>query len=356
MKVDPKIIQRYLDGTGKKGDKEKIMSWFSGLPKDPELRGAYKSYWDEMTVLPEVEGYDEEKMLNRIYHQIRIKESKSLEKTAKQKTLQMATTILARVAAVLFIPLVIYILINKERLTSTDSVVAWSEIMAPMGTRAKFSLPDGSTGYLNAGSSIRFPTVFKGKSREVALNGEAYFDVVSNPQKPFIVSGENIRVVAYGTSFNVEAYREDQINKVTLVEGKVEVFGDKNNTPRSLGLLTPGEMCVFNNTQSSSEFVRVDASKISSWKDGKLVFIDEPFSEVVKKLNRRYSVHIVIKDEGLKDYSYMATFEDESLDEALKLLKLSAPIEIKERKREKKADGLNGERTFEVNSKTKQRP
>jgi ferric-dicitrate binding protein FerR (iron transport regulator) len=189
--------------------------------------------------------------------------------------------------------------------------------------------------------------VFKGKSREVALNGEAYFDVISNPQKPFVVSGKNIRVVAYGTSFNVEAYPEDQMNKVTLVKGKVEVFGEKDNKTRSLGLLTPGEMCVFNSEQSSAEFVRVDASKITSWKDGKLVFINEPFSEVVKKLDRRYSVNIVIKDERLKDYSYLATFEDETLDEALNLLKLSAPIKIKEREREKKPDGSYGERTIE---------
>ena len=216
-----------------------------------------------------------------------------------------------------------------------------------MGTRTRFFLPDGSSGFLNAGSYIRFATVFKGKSREVILNGEAYFDVLSNPQKPFVVSGGNIKVVAYGTSFNVEAYPEDQVNKVTLVKGKVEVFGERNDKVRSLGILTPGEMCVYNNEESSSEFVRVDASKITSWKEGKLTFINEPFNEVVKKLNRRYSVNIVIKDERLKDYSYLATFEDETLDEVLNLLKLSAPIRIKEREREKRLDGSYKEKTIE---------
>ncbi|MDX9881377.1 MAG: DUF4974 domain-containing protein [Prolixibacteraceae bacterium] len=347
MKVEPYIIRRYLDGIGRKGDKETIMSWFSGLQTDAELRQVYKNYWDEMTDSPEKVGYSEEEMLGRIYHQIKIEESKSQAKPANRKMTQKIITIFTRVAAVLFIPLTIFILLNKDRLTSTDFDITYSEIYAPMGTRAKFFLPDGSTGYLNGGSSIRFASVFRGKSREVALNGEAYFDVVSNPQKPFVVSGKDIRVVAYGTSFNVEAYAEDQINKVTLVHGKVEVFGEKNNKAESLGILAPGEMCVINNEQSSSAFVRVDASKIISWKEGKLVFINEPFREVVKKLNRRYSVNIVIKDERLNDYSYLATFEDETLDEALKLLKLSAPIEIRDLGRDKKPDGSYGERTIE---------
>lgn len=347
MEVEPYIIKRYLDGAGKKGDKEKIMSWFSGLQTDAELRQVYKNYWNKMPDALIVEGYDEEKILGKIYHQIKIEESKSQAKPANRKITQKIITILTRVAAALFIPLTIFILLNKEQLRSTDVDIAYSEIYAPMGSRTKFSLPDGSSGYLNAGSSVRFATVFKGKSREVNLNGEAYFDVISNPQKPFVVSGKNIRVVAYGTSFNVEAYPEDLINKVTLVKGKVEVFGERNDKVRSLGILAPGEMCVYNNGKFSSEFVRVDASKITSWKEGKLVFVNEPFNEVVKKLNRRYSVNIVIKDERLKDYSYLATFEDETLDEALNLLRLSAPIKIKEREREKGLDGSYKGKTIE---------
>lgn len=347
-KVKPYIIKRYLDGKQKKGDKEMIVSWFSNLGTDTELRRFYKTYWDEMPVSEKLDGYNEEHILGKIYHQIKIEESKSQFKPVKYELTKKVTTILTRVAAVLFVPLTIFILLNKDRLATTDSNIAWSEIYAPMGTRTQFSLPDGSTGYLNAGSSIRFTSVFKGKSREVSLNGEAYFDVVSNPQKPFVVSGKNIRVVAYGTSFNVDAYPENLFNKVALVKGKVEVFEGKDENLKSMGMLSPGEMCVFNNENLTGQFVRVDVSKISSWKDGKLIFINEPLGEVVKKLNRRYSVNIVLKDEKLKNYSYLATFEDETLDQALHLLKLSAPIEIKERERERRPDGSFGERNIEL--------
>ncbi|MGV8092158.1 MAG: FecR family protein [Mangrovibacterium sp.] len=347
MKVDPHIIKRYLDGTGEKGDEEKIGYWFSNSGEEAELREAYNRYWNELPDTMETEGYDEAKMLGEIYHQIKIDESKSSKEPVKRNITQRIITILTRIAAVLFIPLTIFVLLNKERFTSTETGVAYSEIYAPMGTRTKFYLPDGSYGYLNAGSSIKFPTVFKEKSRDISLNGEAFFDVRSNPEKPFIVSGENIKVIAYGTSFNVEAYSEDQINRITLVHGKVEVFGKKNDEVRNLGILNPGEMCVFNEKESSYKFVQVNANNIVSWKDGRLVFINEPFNEVIKKLNRKYSVNMIIKDKKLNDYSYKATFEDETLDEALNLLKLSAPIEIKELQREKRPDGSFGEKTIE---------
>ena len=347
-KVKPHIIKRYLDGTGTKGDKEMIVSWFSNFETDTELRRFYKTYWDEMPVSEKLDGYNEEHILGKIYHQIKIEESNAQVKSVKHGLTKRVLNILTRVAAVLFVPLTIFILLNKDRLATTDSNIAWSEIYAPMGTLIQFSLPDGSTGYLNAGSSIRFASVFKGKTRDVALNGEAYFDVVTNPQKPFVVSGKNIRVVAYGTSFNVDAYSEDLFNKVTLVRGKVEVLGENREGIESLGMLTPGQMCLFNNENLTAQFVQVDASKITSWKDGKLVFINEPLGEVVKKLNRRYSVNIVINDEQLKNYSYLATFEDETLDQALQLLKLSAPIEIKEKEREKRPDGSLGERNIEL--------
>jgi len=348
MKVDPHIIKRYLDQAGKKGDKEKILSWFSGIQTEHDLRQAYHRYWNEMTGTPEAEAhYDADMVLGKIYRQIKIEESKVTGKAGNRSITQKIISMVTRVAAVLFIPLTIFIYINKERLTATGAGAAYSEIYAPPGTRTRFSLPDGSTGYLNARSSIRFSPVFKEKSREVTLNGEAYFDVRSNPRKPFIVSGGKVKVIAYGTAFNVESYPGDRINKVTLVNGKVEVIGERNNKPESLGILTPGEMCVFNIEKSSSGIIQVDTQKITSWKDGKLVFINEPFNEVIKKLNRRYSVNMVVKDERLKDYSYLATFEDETLDEALKLLKLSAPIEINELERKKKPDGSYGERTIE---------
>lgn len=354
MKVDFQIIKRYLDGNGQEGDREKIVSWFSRQETEKDLHEQYRCYWNDMPETLRTEGYDEEKVLGKIYHEIKLEESKLSEKSERKRITRKIVTVLTRVAAILFIPLTILVLMNRGRFMYSEVYPAYSEIHAPKGTHTKFDLPDGSSGYLNGGSTVRFPTLFKGKNREVSLEGEAYFDVRSNPQRPFIVSGQNIKVVAYGTSFNVEVYPEDKINRVTLVKGKVQVKANESDRSQHLGTLLPGEMCVFDKEDSSSRIVSVDAEKIVSWKDGKLVFINEPFDEVVKKLNRRYGVNIVIEDKKLKDYTYLATFpEDETLDEVLKLLTISAPIKVTDLGREIGPDGSYGERTIKFRYKIK---
>ena len=348
MSVDFQIIKRYLDGKGKQEDLETILSWFSGDETQADLRDQYYHYWNDLTGDNPLEGYDEEKMLGKIYHEIKLEESKLAEKQRKLRVRSMVANYLTRVAAVLFIPMTIIAFMNWQHSVKTASYPVYSEIYAPKGTHTKFNLPDGSSGYLNGGSKVRFPTVFAGDSREVNLDGEAYFDVRTNPDKPFVVSGQHIKVIAYGTAFNVEAYPEDRIEKVTLVKGKVEVRGGKEGHVKTMGVLTPGEMCVFDKKNFSGQFVEVDAEKVVSWKDGKLMFVNEPFEEVVRKLNRRYGVNITIGDEKLKDYTYLATFvEDETLDEVLKLLALSAPIEVTDLGRKIQPDGSYGERTIE---------
>jgi ferric-dicitrate binding protein FerR (iron transport regulator) len=216
-----------------------------------------------------------------------------------------------------------------------------------------FYLPDGSTGYLNSGSHLKFPAEFKGKSRKVELKGEAYFDVLSNPRKPFIVSGTSINVIAHGTSFNVMAFPEDKINQVTLVSGEVKIQGKRDGHIQNIGILKPDQMCIYDESSSFYRFVPVDANRIVAWKAGKLIFRDEPFEEVVKRLNRRYNTNMVIKDEKLKSYKYLATFEDETLDEVIKLIKISAPIEVRELAREKNQDGTFDKRTIEFYYKPK---
>lgn len=346
MEVDYQIIKRFLDGDGQKEDQTKILSWFSNFQAEGNLRKGYLRYWNkELSGDLNIEGYDSDKVLGKIYHAIKLEESRS---TIKRKAINRVINTITRVAAVLFIPLTIFLLINKERYIETKADVTYSEIYAPLGTRTMFYLPDGSSGYLNGGSTLKFPTAFIGESREVDLKGEAYFDVLSNPEKPFIVYGENVNVVAHGTSFNVEAFPEDNTNKVTLVKGQVEVLGKKNGQIQKLGTLEPNQMCIYDKRTSFYKFMDVDADKIIAWKEGKLVFINEPLEEVIKELNRRYNINMIIKDSKLKEYTYLATFEDESLDEVIKLLKLSAPIEVKDFGRKRKPDGAFEKRVIEL--------
>lgn len=345
MEVDFQFIKRYLEGNGRDGDKEIISMWFSDLKTESDIRKYYLRSWNELAQKPYNEGYDGSTILGRIYHEIKLEESRTLP---QKRVMTRIINIVSKVAAVLFIPLITFLFIYRSNFIPDASKTAYSELYSPLGTRTMFYLPDGSSGWLNSGSYLEFPMEFKGKSREVVLRGEAYFDVISNAKKPFIVSGANIEVVAYGTSFNVLAYPEDQIIDITLVSGSIKVSGKQDDWIQYFGTLKPDQMCSYDLSTSSYKITTVDANKIISWKEGKLVFGNESLKEVVRKINRWYNVNIIIEDEILESYTYLATFEDETLDEVLKLLTLSAPIGYKDLGRERRADGTFEKREIEL--------
>ena len=345
MEVDFQVLKRYLEGEGKDEDRKIIISWFSNIQAERDLRKQYHAYWNELAPKPENKGYDGSLILDKIYHKIKLEESSEL---AGKRLKKRFINIISRVAAILFIPVVASILIFRNDFIPHTGEIAYSEIYSPLGTRTQFYLPDGSSGWLNGGSYLEFPLQFKEKTREVDLRGEAYFDVRSNPKKPFIVKADNIEVVAHGTSFNVMAYPTEQIISITLVNGHINVSGIKNGNSKDVELTEPGYTCSYDLKTLSYKTSMVDINKIISWKDGRLVFRDEPFDEVVRKINRWYNVKIIIKDKILESYNYRSTFEDETLDEVLKLLKLSAPIDYKDIGREIRKDGTFEKRVIEL--------
>jgi ferric-dicitrate binding protein FerR (iron transport regulator) len=247
-----------------------------------------------------------------------------------------------KIAAVLLIPLVLgnllYFLFRANNYTTTQEPV-YNELFAAFGTRSALKLSDGSSVWLNSGSSIKYPDRFVGNNRTVVLKGEAYFEVESNREKPFIVETSSLSVKATGTKFNVSGYTSAEEAEVTLVSGKVEVSltDDKKNIKSST--LDINQHFSFNKVNGTTSIVNEDTYKYISWKDGKLVFRNEPLSQVVKEISQLFNIDIEIKGEELLNYSYRATFQDESLVEILKLLKMSSPIDYIEVKRDPLPDG-----------------
>jgi ferric-dicitrate binding protein FerR (iron transport regulator) len=284
-------------------------------------------------------------MLGRIYHKMKNDEFRKLP---GKKGIVRILNVISKVAAVLFIPLVVYLWITKGSDFPITAETAYSEIYSPLGTRTMFYLPDGSTGWLNGGSSLEFSTQFSGKTREVHLDGEAYFDVITDSKKPFVVKGEHTDVLAYGTSFNVQTYRKDPEIRVTLVSGNIKLLAKIDGVELSLADLKPDQMCVYNPDQRQYHIETADVKTVTAWKEGKLAFRNETFTEVVRKIKRWYNVELFIIDEALRSYTYQATFVDETLDEVLKLLQHSAPIQYKDLGREKGADGTFGKRRIEL--------
>lgn len=336
---------RYLDENGSDEDKCIVKQWFTNTDMENELNEKSLQFWDEIPLEPNVKGYSGAHILDQIHHKIKIEEAVFLNKpNPKIRFIKYLT----RIAAILFIPLLAASLLFYLQDNSFRNVVSYSEIHAPIGARTNFYLPDGSTGWLNGGSSLKFPTQFGGKVRDVLLTGEAYFNVMSNHKKPFIVSTENIDVKVFGTTFNVIAYADEQITEVTLESGQIEVFKKTNNIIESIGVLKPNESCIYDFQSDSSKILSINSTEKLSWLDGKLTFKYEPFEEVVRKINRWYNVDIVIKDKLLESYIYYGTFKDETLDEVLKLLQYTAPISCKDIERERKQDGTFEKRKIEI--------
>ncbi|MCX6327247.1 MAG: DUF4974 domain-containing protein [Bacteroidia bacterium] len=344
-KKDIKILFRYLKENGSDGDKCIINQLFTDTDMEHELNEKSLQFWDEIPLKPNVKGYSGAHILDHIHHQIKIEEAIFL---TKPKPKIRVVNYLTRISAILFIPLLVASLLYYMQNISTGNLQSYSEIYAPYGTRTNFYLPDGSTGRLNGGSSLRFPTQFGGQVRDVKLTGEAYFNVISNPKKPFVVATGNIDIKVFGTSFNVMAYADEQTTEVTLERGKVEVYKKTNNIIKSIGILKPNESCIYNSLSDSSKILSINSTERLSWTEGKLTFKYEPFDEVVRKLNRWYNVNIVIKDELLHSYIYYGTFKEETLEEVLRLLRFTAPIRYRDIERERKPDGTFEKRKIEI--------
>ncbi|MDF1573487.1 MAG: DUF4974 domain-containing protein [Bacteroidales bacterium] len=342
--IDPQIVRNYLESEGNKAGQHQIAKWFSDMLANEELRDFTSKQWAKLSENSVRKDYDEDRIHDRIHHLLRLEEAAAIKKD-RVKILRFCQ----RAAAVLIIPLALFALLNLDGSLGSQQNNSGAMICAPPGARTNFTLPDGSEGWLNVGSYLSFPAKFTGKRRTVKLVGEAYFDVKSNPKKPFIVESEGINVKVHGTTFNIMAYPEETTIEVSLESGKIEVLNKRNcRSEESLGLLAPGEVGVY---LKESNFFKIDKEKIDShtaWKEGKLVLDNEPMDQVVRKLNRWYNVEIILKDSQLKDFAYHATFVDEKLDEVLEIFSLTSPISYKKLNREKYADGTYKKRVIEL--------
>lgn len=347
-KIDIEVLLRYLKGYGSDEDENTIQQWLDNAETEHELNQESLRFWDGINPDLKIQGYSGDNILDRMHHKIKIEEGTFMDKTKPKISF---IDYLTRMAAILVIPLIIASLCFYSKNRSFRDAVSWAEIHAPYGTRTDFRLPDGSTGWLNGGSSLKYPTQFIGKSRDVELKGEAYFDVISNQKKPFIVSTGNINVKATGTSFNVMAYADEQIIEVTLKNGQIEVLKKEGDITTSMGVLKPDESFIYNSLSGSGKIESLNSADRLSWLDGKLTFKYESFEEVIRKLNRWYNVNIVIKDESLESYIYYGTFQNETLDEVLKLIQYTAPIRYRDFERKRGSDGTFEKRRIEIYSK-----
>ena len=181
--------------------------------------------------------------------------------------------------------------------------ISYNTMSTPRGRRFQVVLPDGTKVWLNAASSLRYPTVFQGTTRNVEINGEAYFEVVKNPQMPFIVKiNSETEIKVLGTHFNVNSYDDEASINTTLLEGAVEIKNGKNKA-----FLKPGQQAqvILQAAQKSAKNKKIkninvvnniDLDKVMSWKNGIFNFQDTDLEQVMRQLARWYDLEVVYEN------------------------------------------------------------
>lgn len=219
---------------------------------------------------------------------------------------------------------VITYVVNPNAEVSKEDANAFNTLSTPTGGQYNIILADGTKVYLNAVSSIKYPTQFNGDQRVVELEGEAYFEVAKNKSKPFIVrsGGQNITVL--GTHFNVHAYRDEPVIKTTLLEGSVAVAYKDQKT-----ILKPGQQSNVALDFNKINVRTVDAEALTAWKDGHFQFDNADLKTVMKQLERWYGVKVEYRGDVSDIRFDGATYMNKNLSEVLKVLELSNNIKFK---------------------------
>lgn len=208
----------------------------------------------------------------------------------------------------------------------------YNTVTTPRGGQFKIILPDHSIVWINASSSLRFPVAFTGDTRTVELEGEGYFEVEPDDNKPFIVISEHQQTIVKGTKFNLTAYPDDQRQVTTLLEGSVLV---KNRDSRQRGkevLLQPNEQAVRHN--GSIKTSKIDALEVVAWKNGKFVYNNTPLETIMKQLARWYDVEIVYLG-AVKEITFTGSISRfENIADVLRKISLTESVrfEINERR------------------------
>ena len=220
---------------------------------------------------------------------------------------------------------------TTRHLIHTEDPVQMFSVQAPQGTNSRISLPDGSQVWLNAGSTLSYRSDFNRSSRDIGLSGEAYFEVTHNPRRPFVVEFEGGEIQVLGTSFNVKAYRDDDIVAVTLDEGRV-VLDDRRGGRFEL---SPSEQLLYDRRSGEGRIVRgADAMRYSIWKDDVISFRDTPLAEVLETLSRWYDVRFETVGQPDRPISYTFATDNTLLDNVLREMELISPVRFERTKTE----------------------
>ncbi|RIJ45406.1 FecR family protein [Maribellus luteus] len=331
-KTDIDKLQRFSRGISNAEEEKYVYTLFAENEKSREFKKYLQQEFNEYLISNPEENHNLSYLLDRIHHRINKRNSQKRD-TVVRKIYRWYSV----GAAILLLPVLLagilwFTVYNKEEVTIQEASVT-STLLAPLGSRISFFLPDGTQGWLNSGSSLEYSLPFS-NNRQITVNGEAWFDVAHDKEHPFEVTLGDSKVKVLGTKFNLSAYPEEKYLEVVLEEGKVEFI-----TPGlSSGIvMNPNERLVLN--EGAININVTNTSKYSSWRDGKLVFRGDSMDEVARRIARWYNVDVDVADEELNKYTFRGMFQDDSLEEVVHYISMTSPIDYRIVERKQLDDG-----------------
>ena len=317
------LIANYLTEGLDKNALDELKTWIAASAENQQYFIRQREIWFSAVSREAASVYDKDKAFENFRN--RVESQKEIQSTSRRG---FSLSALWRYAAVVAIIIAVGCISYWQGEVNVKDTFADISVEAPLGSKTKLYLPDGTLVWLNAGSRMTYSQGFGVDNRKVELEGEGYFEVKRNEKIPFFVKTKDLQQVL-GTKFNFRDYPEDHEVVVSLLEGKVGL----NNLLREEkeAVLSPDERAVLNKANGLLTVESVTASNASQWTDGYLFFDEELLPDIAKELERSYNVKIHIANDSLKTFRFYGNFvrREQNIQEVLEALASTEKMQYK---------------------------
>lgn len=318
------LIANYLTEGLDKNALDELKTWIAASVENQQYFIRQREIWFSAVSREAASVYDKDKAFENFRN--RAESQKEIQSTSRRG---FSLSALWRYAAVVAIIIAVGCISYWQGEVNVKDTFADISVEAPLGSKTKLYLPDGTLVWLNAGSRMTYSQGFGVDNRKVELEGEGYFEVKRNEKIPFFVKTKDLQLQVLGTKFNFRDYPEDHEVVVSLLEGKVGL----NNLLREEkeAVLSPDERAVLNKANGLLTVESVTASNASQWTDGYLFFDEELLPDIAKELERSYNVKIHIANDSLKTFRFYGNFvrREQNIQEVLEALASTEKMQYK---------------------------
>ena len=318
------LIANYLTEGLDKNALDELKTWIAASAENQQYFIRQREIWFSAVSREAASVYDKDKAFENFRN--RVESQKEIQSTSRRG---FSLSALWRYAAVVAIIIAVGCISYWQGEVNVKDTFADISVEAPLGSKTKLYLPDGTLVWLNAGSRMTYSQGFGVDNRKVELEGEGYFEVKRNEKIAFFVKTKDLQLQVLGTKFNFRDYPEDHEVVVSLLEGKVGL----NNLLREEkeAVLSPDERAVLNKANGLLTVESVTASNASQWTDGYLFFDEELLPDIAKELERSYNVKIHIANDSLKTFRFYGNFvrREQNIQEVLEALASTEKMQYK---------------------------